>query len=61
MIFNTMLLGGVNAVPIHCFERARARAIALEQQGHPPHKNSRGYLWGLPILVNLQPMMLVLI
>lgn len=43
--------GEVNAVPIHCYERALARAKLLEVQGHPSHKDQPGYLWGLPILV----------
>ena len=40
----------VNAVPIRCFERARAHARAL-MQGERPPAGQRGWLGGLPIVV----------
>ncbi len=40
----------VNAVPIRCFERARAKARAL-MQGGAPAEPGRGWLGGLPIVV----------
>ncbi|KAL3132404.1 hypothetical protein ABBQ32_008965 [Trebouxia sp. C0010 RCD-2024] len=39
---------GINAVPIRCFDQARAKAARWEDSAH---KSRPGYLYGLPILV----------
>ena len=42
--------GPINAVVVHCFDRARERAKILAHTGHPTDAEP-GYLYGLPVLI----------